>query len=147
MLNKIAASPGDLDDFEAFIAEALRGRTGTERAEVERYLRDHPGEDIRDWKGKCDRWHLPQAKPEEQPWETLSLAHVRALATRELARRLPRNIRQAAARDPCLIWNELARRYRLKRPDDCDGEGEQNVPEPSRHGPAASPIRFLNTDF
>lgn len=103
----------DRADFDAYIAGQLRGRSGPEREEVEGFLRAHPGSAARDWKGKgCEAPALDQA--DEAPWFDLREADVRALATATVARLLPRNVRQAAGRDASLIWNPLARKYRLR---------------------------------
>lgn len=117
------ASPGDLADFEAFIDAALRGRTGAERLDLEQYLRSHPGHTVRDWKGKGDPHFLCPDETDEPSWDRLNTAQVQEVATREVARNLPRNVRQAAARDACLIWSSLARRYRFRRWDDPEPEG------------------------
>ena len=103
-------SPNDIADFEVYIARQLGDRPEPTRSEIERYLRRHPGHTIRDWKGKGDPDYLRPDHPREESWHKLKVLEVRALATTEIARCLPANVRQAAARDPALIWNPLARR-------------------------------------
>lgn len=108
--NPLAA---DLADFEDYIASQTAGRTGAERDELEAYLRRFPGHSVSDWKAK-GLPHPLDAEPYQKPWRKLPREEVRAEGTRTIARDLPRNIRQAAARDPDLIWNPLARKYRLR---------------------------------
>lgn len=140
-------TPDDVADFEAFIASQLGAREGEERADLERYLRAFPGATVREWKGKGDLWHLSGSNPDERPWHKLKAREVRALATRHPARTLPHSIRQAAARDPGLIWNPLARRYRLRAAatrapplatgGHVDGAGASKVPDTASSRPAA----------
>lgn len=88
-----------------------------ERSELARFLRSNPGMTVRDWKGKGPT--LPHdAAPGEAHWAKLSASEVRDAAANAFARDLPRNVRQAAGRDPALIWNPLARKYRRRLPTD-----------------------------
>lgn len=112
----------DLADFEQYIACQLRGWGEPERADLEAYLRRFPGHSVADWKGKGVCPPL-DAAPYHRPWSKLKAEEVRAAATRTIARDLPRNIRQAAARDRALIWNAYARKYRLRLPGDPQPEG------------------------
>lgn len=110
-------SSADLDDFEQYIARQTRGRDGSDRDDLEAFLRAFPGLSVGDWKGKgleapMDAW------PWEKPWQKLKAAEVRDAATRTIARDLPRNIRQAAGHDSGLIWNNYARKYRLRLASD-----------------------------
>jgi len=112
----------DITDFEAHIAFLLSGRVEPDRSELERFLRANPGLTVGDWKGSgpvvpadAQRW--------EKPWRLLPSDAVKEEAARHFARELPRNLRQAAARDPGLIWNPLARKYRLRTPADPPAEG------------------------
>ena len=107
----------DIEDFEAHIASLLRGREGAERADLNHFLRANPGLTVRDWKGKGPSMPM-DAEPWEKPWHRLPAAEVKAEAVRWFARELPRNLRQAAARHPGLIWNELGRKYRHRLPSD-----------------------------
>lgn len=107
----------DLDDFEAYIARQVRGREGDERDDLEAYLRTYPGRSVADWKGKALSAPV-DALPWEKPWHKLNPAEVRDAATRSLARDLPLNIRKAAGRDPGLIWNDYARKYRARLASD-----------------------------
>ncbi len=106
-------STADLDDFEAYIARQVRGREGDERDDLEAYLRTYPGRSVADWKGKALTAPV-DALPWEKPWHKLNRDEVRDAATRSLARDLPLNIRKAAGRDPGLIWNDYARKYRAR---------------------------------
>ena len=110
-------STADLDDFEAYIARQVRGREGDERADLEAYLRTYPGRSVADWKGRALTAPV-DALPWEKPWHKLNPAEVRDAATRSLARDLPLNIRKAAGRDPGLIWNDYARKYRARLASD-----------------------------
>lgn len=103
----------DRTDFDAYIAGQLRGWTDPNRGEVEAFLRAHPGSSVRDWKGKGHEAPAP-ASEDEAAWASLDPNEVRDRATATVARLLTRNIRQAAGRDPSLIWNPLARKYRLR---------------------------------
>ena len=112
-----AFGQNDIDDFEAHIAHLLRGRSGDDREKLERFLRANPGMTVRDWKGTGPST-LPDPLPGEKPWHRLNPAEVATEAVRWFARELPRNLRQAAARHPGLIWNRLARKYRARAPGD-----------------------------
>lgn len=107
----------DYDDFETHIASLLSGRSEPDRSELERFLRANPGMTVGDWKGKGPI--IPaDAEGWEKPWHRLPLVQVREEAVRHFARELPCNFRQAAARHPGLIWNPLARKYRVRQPSD-----------------------------
>lgn len=108
----------DLADREAHIARVAAGRDfDPDYARLAEYLRANPGHTVRDYKGLG-----PSAPAEPRPWEKVwqkvTAEEVRAAALAATARDLPCNVRQAAARDPGLIWNPLARKYRLRLPSD-----------------------------
>lgn len=106
----------DSADWQAYVERVAGQWPEPERSELSSYLLANPGHTVRDWKGKgpsspCD------ADPWEKPWSRLRPELVRSTAIAAPARQLPRNIRQAASRDPALIWNPLGK-YRLRLPDD-----------------------------
>jgi hypothetical protein len=119
--------------------------------ELSRYLAANPGMTARDFKGKgftafapFDKHHVA---PNEKLWDALDPAEVRQAATGRPARFLSKSERQAAARDPALIWDEGSRSYRKRLasdpspfslPTEDDGEGAMKVTAPSRTRPAAS---------
>ncbi|MXP48434.1 hypothetical protein GRI43_13655 [Altererythrobacter luteolus] len=107
----------DIEDFEFHIARCIRGRPDNEALELRTYLLNNPGKTVRDWKGRGPSVPI-EAQPGEKHWNWLRKADVHDAATTAFARELPRNIRQAAARDPGLIWNRLARKYRKRLPSD-----------------------------
>lgn len=112
----------DQNDFEAHITRLLRGRCEEDRESLNRFLRANPGMTVGDWKGKGPV--IPaDAEAWEKPWHRLKASEVHEQASRYFARELPRNLRQAAARDPAMIWNPLARKYRLRLPSDPQPEG------------------------
>ena len=113
----------DRADFEAFVAGQITDRREPERSELEQYLRDHPGQSVRDWKAKPLPCPVPVAIG-ERAWSALDASDVRAAATRHIARELPRSVRQAAGRDPGLVWNRLASKYRMRVPTDAKPEAE-----------------------
>lgn len=115
--NELTSDHANLADFEAFIAAQIAHMHDPDRSDFERYLRAHPGHSMRDWKGKSAPF-LPPATVDERPWSTLKPVMVREMATSALACHLPHNVRQAAAHDPELVWNPLARKYRLRQPGD-----------------------------
>ena len=108
----------DIEDREAHIARVVAGRDSQpDFADLPDYLRRNPGHTVRDYKGKGPV--VPSAaEPREKHWQKLRADEVRAAAAAQSARDLPRNVRQAASRDPGLIWNPLARKYRLRLPSD-----------------------------
>lgn len=107
----------DALDRDAHIARLASQWAEPERSELARFLRANPGMTVRDWKGKGPS--LPvDAQPSERHWAKLSPREVRKAAAIASARDLPCNVRQAAGRDPALIWNPLARKYRLRLPSD-----------------------------
>lgn len=112
-----AFGKNDIDDFEAHIARLLKGRCDEDRESLDRFLRANPGMTVGDWKGKGPITPL-DAEQWETPWNRLKISQVREEAVRHFARELPRNLRQAAARHPGLIWNRLARKYRARLPTD-----------------------------
>lgn len=107
----------DKQDFESHLASLLCGWEEPERSELEGFLRANPGMTVRDWKGLGPSVPV-EAEQWEKPWHRLKPEEVRAEAVRRFARELPRNVRQAAARDPALIWNDLAHKYRRRLPSD-----------------------------
>lgn len=115
----------DLADRETHITRLVAGRDSDPDFEkLAEYLRNNPGHTVRDYKGTGPSVP-PEPLPWEKPWHKLSAEEVRTAAVRASARELSRNIRQAAARDPGLIWNPLARKYRLRAAGDppADGRG------------------------
>ncbi|WP_294275081.1 hypothetical protein [uncultured Sphingomonas sp.] len=78
------------------------------------YLAANPGKTVRDWKGKdwvaFDKFYVG---PGEVPFDRLDRDQVRYQADGVPARFLPRNVRQAAGRDPGMVWDEASRAYRL----------------------------------
>lgn len=115
--NKFTSDQADLADFEAFIAGSIAHLREPDRSDCEGYLRAYPGKSIRDWKGKSAGYLLGR-EHDQKPWQSLKPGFVRDMATSRLARDLPHNVRQAAAHDPELVWNPLARKYRLRQPGD-----------------------------
>lgn len=113
----LAYGRNDIDDFEQHIASQVNGRAEPDRSELKAFLRRHPGMTVRDWKGLGPSIPLDAAEW-EKPWRRLSSAEVKREAVRAFARELPRNLRQAAARHPDLMWNALGRKYRVRQPDD-----------------------------
>ena len=119
--------------------------------ELERYLAANPGMTTRDYKGKGFNEFAPFEKdfvrPNEEPWQSLDREEVRRQATSGKARYLPRNVRQAASRDPGLEWDAQALAYRLRsvapyglspgREAGNAGEGGKKVEGHSRTRPAA----------
>ena len=117
--------PNDIADFEAHIAPLIQARWPEEREGFERFLRANPGMTVRDWKGKGPSLPL-DPQPWEKPWHKLKPDEVATEAVRCFARELPHNLRLAAARHPDLVWNDYARKYRLRLPGDLpDGRGYQ----------------------
>ncbi|GGE21904.1 hypothetical protein GCM10011529_30650 [Polymorphobacter glacialis] len=105
----------DAADFDLFVQQQLGQRTGDERSEIERYLRANPGNDMRDWKHGSSRAVLNPNVTDSWMPDRGKAEYVRAIATSELARRLPQEVRQAASRDPNLTWSSIARRYRVRQ--------------------------------
>lgn len=103
----------DLADFEAFVIHVTEWRGEPDRSDLATFLRANPGLTVRDWKGKGPSVPL-DAERWEAPWSKLKPDEVRSEAVKWLARELPQNVREAAARDPALIWNPLARKYRVR---------------------------------
>lgn len=112
-----AFGQNDIADFDQHIAALTAGRSEPDRSDLERFLRANPGMTVRDWKGTGPSVPL-EAEAWDKPWHRLKADEVRRDAVRSFARELPQNLRQAAARDTGLIWNELARKYRLRLPSD-----------------------------
>lgn len=126
-----------------------------------KYLASNPSMTPRDFKGKgfhAFRPFDPRAfNANEVPWDRLDREAVRKLAIREKARFLPHNVRQAAARDPGLTFNERTRSYELApgtplHPspptghDDLRGTGLSKVSKATHSGPAATPNSYANTE-
>ena len=107
----------EIEDFDAHIGSLIEFRREPDRSELERFLRANPGKTVRDWKGTGPSTP-PAATRWETPWHRLRTSEVREAATRSFARELAQNVRRAASRDPGLIWNPLARKYRLRLPTD-----------------------------
>lgn len=126
----------DIEDFEAHIARLLEGRCEEDRASLNRFLRANPGMTVRDWKGKGPSTPF-DAEPWEKPWHRLPSDQVRAEAVQHFARDLPRNLRQAAARHPGLVWNPLARKYRERREGDL--AFDEGATDPDRCPAAPAP--------
>lgn len=92
-----------------------------DNAAMEKWLAANPALTVRDWKGKGFTEFAPfdphYVAPGEKPFQDLTkreLAKMRWHATSTKARFLPKNLRQAAARDPLLEWDEVQREYRWK---------------------------------
>ncbi len=117
-MNPSPVEQANLADLEEYITRQIDNMAEPDRSDFANYLRTHPGHSMRDWKGKSVGRFLCGAALGEKLWSTLKPLAVRQQATRELARQLPLNVRQAAARDPELVWNPLARKYRLRVPGD-----------------------------
>lgn len=118
-----AKDHNDLADLEAHIARVVAGRASDpDYAGLADYLRANPGHTVRDYKGLGPSVP-PDPRPWEKAWHKVTAEEVRTAAPAASARDLPRNVRQAAARDPGLIWNPLARKYRLRLPSDPPAEG------------------------
>ncbi|WP_326525521.1 hypothetical protein [Sphingomonas sp.] len=87
-------------------------------ADRDSYLAANPGQTARDYKGKgFDEFHpflKHHVTPGERAWDKLNPIEVRRAATTEKARFLSRGERQAAGRDPGLVWDERSRSYRLR---------------------------------
>lgn len=113
----LAYGHNDIDDFEQHIASLLKGRPEPDRSELEAFLRAHPGMTVRDWKGLGPSIPLDAAEW-DKPWHRLKSDDVKREAVKAFARELTRNLRQAAARHPDLIWNDLARKYRVRQHGD-----------------------------
>lgn len=86
-------------------------------ADLASFLSRNPSLTTRDYKGKgfgpfapFDPHHLG---PGEKPWHRFTAREVRAFAITYPARFLSKGVRQAAARDQGLTWDEVTRRYRL----------------------------------
>lgn len=109
------------------------------------YLAANPGKTVRDYKGKdtapFDKFYAP---PGEVPFDRLDRDHVRYRADGIPARLLPRNVRQAAARDEGMFWDEAARAYRLvsarKAGEGCDRPVQYlDSADPRASAPASAP--------
>lgn len=135
-----AATPADRADFEGYIAQCLDGRTGDERAELERYLRANPGSTVRDWSDGYPRQLCEIEVDHHAPASGRArIAYVREKATRSLAHTLPLDIRREAARDTALVWNPLARRYRARVAEHAATQCASGVQSDPSAIPAASP--------
>lgn len=116
-MTNLSAQQADHADLEDYIARQIAGMATPDRASLGAYLRANPGHSMRDWKGKSIG-HLFGATPGEPDWASLRPDTVRIEATAAPARYLSRPMRQAAARNKALVWNPLARKYRLRVPGD-----------------------------
>ena len=89
-----------------------------DQASLAAYLAAHPNMTARDFKGKgFDAFHpfdKDYVAPGELPWHTLDPEQVRAAATSEKARFLSKAVRQAAGRDPELVFDDLTGSYRRR---------------------------------
>ena len=141
-------SVNDIADFEAHIASFLTGRVEPDRSDLERYLRANPGMTVGDWKG-LGPVVPPDAQRWEKPWKRLKPDEVKAEAVRHFARELPRNLRQAAAHHPGLIWNAVARKYRPRLASDpaADAYPASEVNALAPQGPAAVHRFSANPSF
>lgn len=87
----------------------------TDSTALDTYLAANPDKTARDFKGKGFDTFAPfdkdHVRSNEQPWHKLNPVAVRDAATTEKARFLTKGERQAAARDPGLIWDEATRSY------------------------------------
>jgi hypothetical protein len=87
----------------------------TDLSALDAYLTANPDKSARDFKGKGFDTFAPFDKDHvlsnEQPWHKLNPVAVRDAATTEKARFLTKGERQAAARDPGLVWVEATRSY------------------------------------
>ena len=103
---------------------------------------------VGDWKG-LGPVVPPDAQRWEKPWKRLKPDEVKAEAVRHFARELPRNLRQAAAHHPGLIWNALARKYRPRLASDpaADAYPASEVNALAPQGPALATEINSNTDF
>ena len=125
--------------------EEIRRHRNLEQAALAAYLAANPSMTARDFKGKgfgpfapFDKHHVG---PGEKPWHKLDREQVRKAATSEKARFLSKGERQAAGRDPGLVWDEQAGAYRrradapphpsLPSPGGAQGEGAANVTGPA----------------
>lgn len=106
---------------KAAAAKLFEARDENERMRA--WLDANPAMTVRDWKGKGFTEFSPfdphYVAPGEKPFDKLTkreLAEMRALATSTKARFMPKNYRQAAARDPELVWDEARREYQLRSP-------------------------------
>lgn len=81
------------------------------------FLAANPAMTPRDFKGKGFGAFAPfdphHVGPKELPWREQDRREVRALAITYPARFLTKGVRQAAARDAGLTWDEVTGRYRL----------------------------------
>lgn len=140
--------PGDTADAQGHDLACEAG----ERDALAHYLASNPGMTSRDWKGKgfdafnpFDKDHVRDG---EMPWHELDPTEVRKTAIGTKARYLTKGQRQAAARDPGLVWDPISLAYCL-RPDGprCPStvagrqpmaEGVSKVPDPTLSRPAAA---------
>ncbi len=113
-MNTFDHLPADLADFEAFIA-MYGNKTGGEETDIQRWLRANPGHSYREGKkGEPYSIRMDPIDPSAPKAGVARARYVRDRATTYLAHTLHVDIRCEAARDPALVWNPLARRYRLR---------------------------------
>lgn len=130
-------TPANQADFEAYITQHTSLIAGADEADLIRYLRANPGHSRREWKRGSTPHLAEQAIDPLAPKDGLPrVAYVREQATTYLAHTLPLNIRREAARDPALVWNPLARRYRARTAED----GAATRGNPRRSDRTASPF-------
>lgn len=108
------------------------------------YLATNPNMTARDYKGKgFDIFHpfdKHYVEPGEKPWHKLDPEQVRVAATSDKARFLSKGVRQAAGRDPGLVWDEKAGAYRRRDntlpapPLASDGHTDGRRPKAEREG-------------
>lgn len=111
-------SAADLADFEAFIA-MYGSKTSSEETDLQRWLRANPGHSYREGKkGEPYSIRMDPIDPSAPKAGIARARYVRQCATTYLAHTLHVDIRREAAHDPALVWNPLARRYRLRAAGD-----------------------------
>lgn len=90
----------------------------SEQTDAEAFLAANPDKTLRDYKGKGFNYFHPFDKhlvlEGEKPWHKLDKKQVREAATSDKARFLSKGERQAAGRDPALVWDERTRSYRRR---------------------------------
>lgn len=134
----------DLADFEAFIA-MYGSKTNGEETDLQRWLRANPGHSYREGKkGEPYSLRMDPIDPCAPKAGVARARYVRDRATTYLAHTLHVDIRCEAARDPALVWNPLARRYRFRAVGDAPagcasaattdrtGDRRDNAPAPGK---------------
>lgn len=111
-------SAADLADFEAFIA-MYGDKADAGENDLQRWLRANPGHSHREGeKGEPYSLRMDPVDPIAPRAGLARARYVRQRATTYLAHTLHVDIRREAARDPALVWNPLARRYRRRTAED-----------------------------